>query len=793
MPLIWFSLAFAVGSLAADWVRQPAWVWLGLSVLFVILGGTAFLFQSRVPSEERRDTLVPWGLAGGILILGAFTLGAGRSQSMRPILTNPAHIAAYTDGDVSVSISGYIAAPPERHDARLQLKINVEYLRFYGESAHQPVTGKILVSVPADTDWAYGDHVLVTGYLLTPPEDEVFSYREYLARQDIYAYMPLGNATLLDGNQGNIILRALFSFRSRAIRTLYRLYPDPGASLLAAMLLGETGGLSESVTQSFREAGLAHLLAISGFHVALLAWVSSTVFTKAAGKRWGFALTVLFLLLYSLMVGGRASVVRAAMMGGLGGFAGQLDRRRSGFNLLAFTGALMIFIKPLWLGDPGFQLSFAATFALLAFLHPMIQATQTFLETYMRISTAKRIAGDVLVYVWVPLIAQIATLPLSLYYFQRFTLAGMLTNPLVVPVQPVLMLLGGVSMVVGMVWLGLGQVVAAPALVLIQYTLNITQWFTSLPIFTAPVQFSAWWVVGYYALIGGIVIIRKRKEGISKTRIRRLVWGGVATLLAVVAGWSYAANRPDGNLHLTLLDTNGGNAFLIQTPSGRNVLVNGGSSPVQLSDQVGRQLTFARRSFDYWIVGAPLDKAIGANLHVLDQFPPETVYWAGRLNASNAAVRLYEGLVDRAIPVQTAQDGDILDLGGGAVLSVVALTSRGAVMVLEYGDFRALLPLGMDEDALQTLEMGRTIGPVSVLLLAEEGLPMLNPEEWITTLAPQVVLLSIDPANRSGAPAPETLDALAPYSLLRTDQHGWIQLSTDGAQMWVAVESGVGE
>ena len=78
--------------------------------------------------------------------------------------------------------------------------------------------------------------------------------------------------------------------------------------------------------------------------------------------------------------------------------------------------------------------------------------------------------------------------------------------------------------------------------------------------------------------------------------------------------------------------------------------------------------------------------------------------------------------------------------------------------------------------------------PVSALLMAESGYAPVNPPEWIAKLKPQVVLLSVAPDDRQGLPSPDTLRAIEGDSLLRTDQNGWLQLSTDGEQMWVEVE-----
>jgi competence protein ComEC len=107
------------------------------------------------------------------------------------------------------------------------------------------------------------------------------------------------------------------------------------------------------------------------------------------------------------------------------------------------------------------------------------------------------------------------------------------------------------------------------------------------------------------------------------------------------------------------------------------------------------------------------------------------------------------------------------------------------VFLLEWENFRTLLPLGMNFAELESLKNGRAIGPVSALLLADHGYAPVNPPEWLANLRPQVALLSVSAGDRDGLPSAETLEALEGYTLLRTDLNGWIHLSTDGERMWV--------
>ncbi len=135
-----------------------------------------------------------------------------------------------------------------------------------------------------------------------------------------------------------------------------------------------------------------------------------------------------------------------------------------------------------------------------------------------------------------------------------------------------------------------------------------------------------------------------------------------------------------------------------------------------------------------------------------------------------------------------AEPGFSLDLGQGAKLKVLAEGRRGAVLLLEWGGFSALLPLGMDFESMDILLKEHSPGPVTVLLLAEGGYAPVNTREWIERWNPRLALLSVAAGDKLGRPDAETLEALDGYQLLRTDLNGWIEVSTDGERLWVEVE-----
>jgi competence protein ComEC len=439
--------------------------------------------------------------------------------------------------------------------------------------------------------------------------------------------------------------------------------------------------------------------------------------------------------------------------------------------------------------DIGFQLSFAATLGLVLYAGLLTQAFQRLVPARLSPEAARRLSHLVGEYFLFTLAAQVVTLPVTLYHFQRLAIVALLANPLVLPAQSAVMILGGLAVLLGLAWLPAGRLAAALAWPFAAYTVRAVELLARLPggnLALAPVGLLV--VALGYALLFATTWAAVRRP----TWIAALKPAGLLVLAAVAAltiwVWRSALAAPDGRLHLVLLDVGSGDAVLVQTPGGRSLLVDGGPSARALSDALGRRLPPGRRQLDWLVVAATGEEQLGALPDTLERFPPHNVLWAGPPSGSAPARALQKLFIGSGITPLPAQTGQALDLGSGARLRVLAAGKRGAVLLLEWEGFHALLPIGQDFDTLEALQADPLLVPVEALLLAEGGQGPLNPPEWIAKLQPQVVLLSVGAGNWQGRPDLQALEAVSGYTLLRTDRNGWIHLSTDGQQMWVEVE-----
>jgi competence protein ComEC len=401
--------------------------------------------------------------------------------------------------------------------------------------------------------------------------------------------------------------------------------------------------------------------------------------------------------------------------------------------------------------------------------------------------TARRLAGPVSEYVLFTFAAQLTTLPVMLFHFHSFSLNTFLANPAILPVQPPIMVLGGLATILGTIWLPLGRLTAPFVYPFVLYTIRMVEWFSQLPI--EPIHFGELkviWIFVFYGFLGlltfGFPLLQRFAETLSPVAA---VSG--LTVLAVLA-WRLVFSSPDGDLHLHLLDVGTGSAIYLESPSGQRVLINGGPSPKNLSDHLGRLQPPFRRRLDLVIVAAPQEQDLDALAGTIPRFRPEKMVWLGDPGLCWEAEYLRTRVDELGIPFVLGKAGEEIVFQDGLRLQILAVDQRGGTLLVEQGRFRAVLPFGITGKSRASLLAEGYLKDVTVLLLADNGYQSSNPSDWIDTLHPQVLLLSAGIQDGRGLPDRGLLDRLGGYSLLRTDQYGSIHLSTDGIKLWIAVE-----
>lgn len=482
MTLVYLSLAFVLGVYLGSHFPLPLYVAMPVA--------TATAAVALIWQYNKRILLPGLCIAlffCGILRFGAVPIGDG----LQPYV-----------GAGTVEVTGVVIEEPEPHDSSTKLILSAR------DIDGQEVSGAFMVRATRYPAYQYGDLLSVTGELEQPTDFDGFDYRLYLERQGIYTlmYYP-DDIELVAGGQGSQPLQAIYAFRHRLGEALAASLPEPQGALARGMLLGLRYDIPQSLYDDFRDSGTAHLLAISGLHMSIVAGIVLSVAVWLFGRRRAtyFYATLFVIWGYALLAGMSPSVTRAAVMVSLFLLGAHVGRQRSALTAVAFAAAAMVAIDPHILWSVGFQLSFAAVLGLLLL-------TPTF-QKWLAWTRAPTFIVDSVSY---SLGAIIATLPLVVYYFGYVSLVGLPATLFAVLALPAAIVLSAIVAFVGLASISVAQVIGWVDWLFLKYMTLVVQGFAALPSSSLAVRgVSAAWVWVYYAVFGLLIWLGARRRRLS--------------------------------------------------------------------------------------------------------------------------------------------------------------------------------------------------------------------------------------------------------------------------------------
>ncbi len=322
----------------------------------------------------------------------------------------------------------------------------------------RPLNGRILVNIFQDKEIHYGDRLRLEGKLHRPFEfhsEGNFSYKQYLKNQGIAWILSVkksGKAIVIASEQGAYIQAFCLAARDYFGKTMERFFNPTQAGIMNALVLGERSTLSKPVQELFVRTGTAHILAISGFNVGIVAFVFFLLWKLLRIKRGGqYALTILCLIFYCILTGGKPPVVRSTIMSLIWLCAFLLEKRHDSLNTLGFAAWLILLFQPLAIFDVGFQLSFVSVLFIILYYRKFFLAIlgwfrvprvddedhllpMNWSDYPVRIFLAQSLA--------LTLSAWLGVLALIAFYFEIITPITMVANLIIVPLVSILVALG---------------------------------------------------------------------------------------------------------------------------------------------------------------------------------------------------------------------------------------------------------------------------------------------------------------------------------------------------------------
>ncbi len=448
MPLFWLGSAFITGILLGAASQLPRWVW---AALFCLGFFSAVFELFTVPKQRHPLRSRPlFGTLFGLLA-AACALGGLRFFSMLPSLT-PQDLAWHQPNDHAV-VSGYIIGYPRRSSRATTAVVAAESILIDGKV--HPISGRLELRLPAGFNLRYGERLRLEGRLEAVIKDGRPPYAAVLTREGIFSRMFYPQIDTIGWDAGSRLVAGIYGLRQRAQRLIYDQMPFPESSLLEGILLGIEWNIPEFLKQAYRGSGIMHIIAISGFNIALISNLIIRLFRRIFPLSWAGLLAVGAIAFYTLLVGAEPAVVRAAIMGSLAIPAHFIGRRVLGLHALVVAATAMLLFNPFLLWDISFQLSFLATLGLMVLADPLTGWLKNGFGRILSDTTVDLIIPPMML-ITTTLSAQFAVSPVLLALDARLPVFSLAANLIVLPAQPLVMSLGGLSVLFGLVvpWLG---------------------------------------------------------------------------------------------------------------------------------------------------------------------------------------------------------------------------------------------------------------------------------------------------------------------------------------------------
>lgn len=675
--------------------------------------------------------------------------------------------------------------------------------------------------------WQRGMSATVDGTLSRPSAAsnfDAFDYRTYLHRQRIH--------WLLDGSGAQAVEVAARSrlshhkllaivdiMRERLAARLDLLFPGGYGGLMQSQLIGWKAELDPEQYDRFAHVGLAHVLAISGMHVAIFLGMLLFLFRLCGvARETGIVVSLILLPLYALLTGAAPPVIRASVMAMIGLEAARRQRLRDGLSIVSVCAWGMQAASPYLLASVSYQLSFMITLGLILFVKPM---------------------HDLLPALWAPvrstiavaITAQLISFPLTIYYFNHFSVLSFPANLVLVPILSLVVVpLGLVGLPLSYVHFTLGNLCAVAAEATLRFVFQaIEVMMRADPFGTIWPSPPEWWIAMYYIMFA--VIIRsclqlrtKLGRPLSQRQLarRKRTWMTmIATsfvVLCLALVYAYAPDRWDTRAVVSFLDVGQGDAILVRTPQKRHILIDAGgtlrfhkpgeewklrSDPYEVGKDLLVPLLKKRgvHRLDYLILTHGDADHIGGAFAVLNEIPVERIVFNGTLKRSQQMEDLFRLALELRIPLYTADRGrtitidccsDMLFLHPArerdGILFDEAQNGNSVVLLLRLYQRHFLLTGDLDAQGerhilseLSTSGWAKRMPRIDVMKAAHHGSKTSTSPLWLNAWRPEHTVISVGARNVYGHPHPSVLSRLneADGLVWRTDLHGEVRFTID--------------
>ncbi len=758
-----------------------------------------------------------------LLIPIAFAIGGyhGHLHSLLP--GNKNHIYNRIEAKTDVVLIGTMSTMAGFDGKTSQAIIEAKSIRTKENTKLFPTKGKILLRLqgPWPAELIPGDSLAIRTELQRPDSFRtpgVFDYAQYLARKDIWITGFIRSPVFLHKIEVNESFLHSLRYLPERLRTkigqqIDTAVPAETSGVYRAILIGDRSHVDRDTLETFKGSGIMHILAISGLHMAVIStllyagffWLlsrSEKLLLRFTLKKWAAFLSLPVILGYGLLAGMNTPVFRAVIMSSVVIVSICTNRQKSPGALLAFAAMLILIIDPLQLFTVSFQLSFSAIIGILFLLPILKKLLYNSIDQLSPTSTKQRILRWILAGLLVSLVANLATAPLALYSFNRFSLVGPLANLLIEPLICLWSLTSGfLSIPFIIIKPEIGCFLLQIGALGLDAAMHAAAFFSSFSFSTIWLPTPPLWLILIYFVILIIFAYSGRKNR----------WLSLLSLFALSVCILHFFYPPSQYLkknrapfQISFLDVGQGTATLLEYPSGFRVLIDGGGSSFATTN-VG-ELVIAPflwnkgiRKIDAIVVTHPDADHYNGLGFIVEHFSPKTLWVRDEEGHDNNFKNFIRRAKKDRVSVSSPEKGQYL-MEGSESLECIANISEAEVtdsrnmansgLVLKACNHRncALFPGDIGRNRERSLvSQGYDLNS-DILLAPHHGSITSNSSQFLTAVSPKYLLVSAGRSSKGYFPhkglAKECTDRQ--IDLFTTSAQGTLEITSqpDGYQLY---------
>ncbi len=738
-----------------------------------------------------------WNITTALLFLIIFLIGIfNYNLNSNPIGVN--HIANFIEDKKLTIIGTVIDKEYYPNQEKISFKVKVSQIERGDYSIR--TQGLILVNTYlGDCPYEYGDVLKIKGKLDKPVGQKnfgEFNYELYLAREKIFTYLNIWqekDIQKIGEDDSNFLVSFSLSARDKIKEITKQTLPPPYNYLLIGMLLGEKSFIPTDLKEVFAEAGIMHILAVSGLHVGIIAMaLIAFLGILRLPKKPKLLILISILIMYASITGFRPSVLRATIMFILL-IGGKLLNRSRNLNISLFFAAFLILLSnPLILYDAGFLLSFIVTFSIIN-LSPILQGLFSKIVIWIKSPLAVSTA------------AWIGIFPLSAYFFSKVSIISIVSNIFIIPLTGIAVILGFVTFFIGLASISFAGIIANINYLVLNLITLIAKSFSLIPFaFVYVAQPSIMVIILYYLSVFFMVEIFYKKTLSQKIKKKAALIVLSVTLLIIIVQVFYPAD----NLKVNFINVGEGDCILIEAPNKINILIDGGGTP-QSDFDVGSKIVipYLRRKgineIDLLILTHPHLDHLEGLLPVLRELKVDMVLDSGLICDLPAYKEFISIIQKKGIPYHKAKAGDNFIFSNNLEIFLLNplydsdfycesdFNNASIVVKLFYKNTDFLFTGDIEEAAEKKLLVWQNILQSDILKVGHHGSSTSTNLEFLDKVDPSIAVITVG-KNHFGHPSQKIIERLEDkkIQIYRTDEDGTIIIRTNGQEYWIRTLKG---